>query len=72
MPRTVDPTPVKQFLTVRQLASRYSVNTSTIWRWSRDGEFPQPVQFSNKCTRWRLSEVEAHEAQLPSVQTDAA
>ncbi|MCK7548487.1 helix-turn-helix transcriptional regulator [Marinobacter koreensis] len=51
-----------KFLSDKQLSDRYEVHRATIWRWSRDGFFPQPVKFGNHCTRWKLSDVEAWEA----------
>lgn len=46
-----------------QLAVRYSVHRSTLWRWAKtDPTFPQPVKLSPGCTRWKLSEIEAWDA----------
>lgn len=45
------------------LASRYEVDRTTIWRWSQSKtyKFPAPVKLSPGCTRWRLSDVEQWE-----------
>ncbi|WP_083868138.1 helix-turn-helix transcriptional regulator [Halomonas smyrnensis] len=53
------------YLTVKQLAARYSASVPTIWRWSRDSEtnFPKPVKLSSNCTRWKLEDIEAWEAE---------
>lgn len=50
------------FLSDLDLANRFSVSRSTIWRWaaSRPG-FPSPVRLSPGCTRWRLSDIELWE-----------
>lgn len=45
------------FLPDKQVAVRYGVNRSTIWRWVSEGHFPSPVRFAG-CTRWRLSDLE--------------
>ena len=45
------------------LAERYSVSRSTIWRWAQQGRIPTPVQLSNCCTRWRLDDIEARDAE---------
>lgn len=50
------------YLTDRQAATRYSVSRNTVWRWAKDGGFPKPVQLSPQCTRWRLADLEAWEA----------
>lgn len=49
-----------QYLSDKSLAKRFSVCRTTIWRWSREGEFPKPVKLGG-ATRWRLSDVEAWE-----------
>jgi len=50
------------YLTERDLASRFAVHRTTIWRWLKTYSFPEPVRFSPGCTRWRLADVEAWEA----------
>ena len=51
------------FLTDAQLAQRYNVNRSTIWRWIKSApNFPQPVKLSPNCTRFRQSEIDVWEA----------
>ena len=53
-----------------QLAKRYGVARSTIWRWVHDGNFPKPVRLSDQCTRWRSSEVDEWEVhRKPAVPT---
>jgi len=50
------------YLTDRQIAERFSVSRTTIWRWSRqDPTFPQPTALTRGCTRWRLTDIEAWE-----------
>ncbi len=44
------------------LAERYSVSRTTIWRWAQQGRIPTPIQLSNCCTRWKLDEIEAYDA----------
>ena len=46
-----------------QLADRYGVSRATVWRWVQRGKFPKPVKLSPGCTRWRLADVEAWEAE---------
>lgn len=52
------------YLTVRQVAERYNVSTDTIWRWKRKGDFPKAVHLGTKTTRWRMSDLIAHEASM--------
>jgi len=55
------PDTIRTWLTVKQLADRFDTSTSSIWRWVRRDQFPQPVKLSPGCTRWRLSDVKAWE-----------
>lgn len=51
------------YIAVAQIAARYDVHPSTVWRWAKaDPNFPQPVTLTPGCTRWRLSELEIWEA----------
>ena len=54
------------YLSDKQLASRYGVTRTTIWRWSRVNQFPKPVRFGSGCTRWALRAVEAWEERRES------
>ncbi|MEA3250560.1 MAG: AlpA family phage regulatory protein [Pseudomonadota bacterium] len=51
------------YLTVKQLAVRYSASVPTIWRWARNDDFPSPIKLGANCTRWKLEDVEAWEAE---------
>ncbi len=35
------------------------VSRATLWRWIRDGKFPQPFKLGENCTVWDASEVDA-------------
>lgn len=50
-----------EFASVKQLATRYRVSKSSVWRWSRSGNFPKPRKLSAGCSRWALDEVEVWE-----------
>lgn len=51
-----------QYLSDRSLAARFGVCRTTIWRWSRESDFPKPVKLGG-ATRWSLAKIEAWEAQ---------
>lgn len=52
------------YLSDRQLSERFGVSRTTPWRWAKtDPTFPKPITLSPGCTRWRLTEIEAWEAQ---------
>ncbi|WP_108445454.1 helix-turn-helix transcriptional regulator [Halomonas denitrificans] len=49
------------WLSVKHLRHRFGVHDATIWRWVREGRFPQPVKLGGNLTRWSLSDVESWE-----------
>ncbi len=55
------------YLTDKTLAARYNVGDATIWRWARETDFPNPIKLSAGCTRWKLSDIEAWEAEQKKV-----
>ncbi|EMP54246.1 hypothetical protein MSNKSG1_16746 [Marinobacter santoriniensis NKSG1] len=32
------------FYTVKEVSSRYKIAPATVWRWVKEGRFPQPVK----------------------------
>lgn len=55
-------TPRSHYASVADLATHLSVSKDTIWRWTRNGDFPAPVKLSPQMTRWRWADVHAWEA----------
>jgi prophage regulatory protein len=53
-----------EYVSCVQLARRYGVDRSTIWRWTAKGKLPRPIKFSDQCSRWRLDEIEYTESKL--------
>lgn len=52
------------YLSDVQVAARYQVHRGTIRRWEKsDRSFPKAVKLSPGCTRWKLSDILAWEAQ---------
>lgn len=54
----------ERYLTVKQVAQRFSVTPQTVWRWSKQGpslSFPRPVRIGYGTTRWRLSDILRYE-----------
>lgn len=45
-----------KFFTVKQISVRYSLGVSTIWKWVKVGQFPQPRKM-NGITRWHLEDL---------------
>ena len=53
-----------KYLSDKQCSNRYEVSRQTWWRWVRDGHAPKPVRLSPGCTRWKLADIEAWEAEI--------
>ena len=52
-----------RYVSAGQLAERYNVDKSTIWRWAKRDILPQPIRISEQCTRFDLDEVERRDAE---------
>ena len=52
---------ITAFLKDIEVAMRYGVSRPTIWRWTKNGNFPKPVKLGAGSTRWRSSDIEAWE-----------
>lgn len=50
-----------EFLTIRDLMSRYQVTRATIFNWLRHERLPRGMKVA-RTRRWRLSEITAWEA----------
>ena len=51
------------FLSASDLAKRYSVHKITVWKWRAKKRIPDPVRLPSGMVRWRLSDIEAADAQ---------
>jgi predicted DNA-binding transcriptional regulator AlpA len=52
-----------RFLSIDEVAKRYSVGQSTVWRWVKEGDrFPAPVKLSPGTSRWRETDLLKFEA----------
>lgn len=49
-------------LTKEELAARWKVTTKTIETWVKDGCCPKPVKLGKRRIRFRLTDIEQHEA----------
>jgi prophage regulatory protein len=50
------------YLSAADLAARYGVHITTIWRWAKSGRLPRPVRVTEWTTRWRKEDVDTWEA----------
>ena len=47
------------------VAERYSICRQTVWCWAAKEALPEPIRLSQGVTRWRLSDLIAHERSRP-------
>lgn len=57
----------RHYVSIRQLAARFSVCEMTIRRWVKSRAFPKPSRLSPGCTRWKISDIENWEAKHAAV-----
>jgi predicted DNA-binding transcriptional regulator AlpA len=50
-----------EFISDKDVANRYGVSRTTVWRWASSGDFPQPRKLSPGCSRWAVHEIELWE-----------
>ena len=50
------------YLSDKKVSERYDVSRATVWRWVRDGSFPEPIKLTAGCTRWKESDLEEWES----------
>lgn len=55
---------ITAFLKDTEVAIRYGVSRPTIWRLTKNGNFPKPVKLGAGSTRWRASDLEVWENQF--------
>lgn len=61
------------FPTVEQVAERSGVSTGSIWRWKRDGRFPDARRIGTNITRWHIADLLECESTLDTCfMTDAS
>lgn len=53
----------ERYLSVKEVADRYSVSVQTVWRHTKDSpDFPKPIKVLSGSTRWKLRDLVAYEA----------
>ena len=51
-----------KFASVDELAARYGVNRSSLYKWCKAGQFPPPIKLGPKFSRWRREDIERWES----------
>ena len=47
------------FIRIKDLVKIVPISKAHIWRLARAGKFPKPVRLSERCTAWKVADVEA-------------
>jgi predicted DNA-binding transcriptional regulator AlpA len=53
-----------KYMTVLDIATRYGISQSTVWRWTNSGRFPAPIKLGEKTTRWYVPDVLDYERNI--------
>lgn len=59
-------------LDVKQVSQLCNIGMSTVWSLVKKGKFPQPIKLTNRCTRWKRSDVVAWGENLFNEKNSAA
>ena len=59
------------YLRDEDVAKRFGVARSTIWRWVKQGLFPQPYRLGPSTTRWQEKDILAFEARAAGCWGDS-
>ena len=60
-------------LTVDQVADRYGVGVSTVWKWQGTGHIPPAKRMGERMRRWLLADlIKWEQAGFPQAQTEPA
>jgi len=52
------------YLSVKEVATRYSIGVSTVWDWASKKLLPSPIRYGQRCTRWSSVDLDKHDQQL--------
>lgn len=56
-------------LTVEDLARQLACSTRSIWKWTAEGKFPQPIRLAgSRAVRWLRADIEAYLTAQKAVQ----
>jgi prophage regulatory protein len=54
----------ERILRLKQVVEITNISKSTIWRWVKEGTFPQPTKITNRVTVWKSSDIDAYIASV--------
>jgi len=56
-----------RLLTRHEVAKRFNVAATTIWRWEAEGKIPRGVRVTRSTIRWREDDIDRYVLSLKSV-----
>jgi prophage regulatory protein len=51
--------PCNRLVALPEVKARTGMGTTWIYKHAKDGTFPKPLKLSERCTRWKESEIDA-------------
>ena len=45
-------------LSAKDVAKHLGISRSTVWRFVAAGKLPQPIKISDRCSRWKATDLE--------------
>jgi predicted DNA-binding transcriptional regulator AlpA len=54
----------ERLLRLKQVVEVTKLSKSTIWRWVKDGMFPQPIKITMRVTVWKNSDIQIYIANM--------
>jgi len=68
-----DATTESPLLTVRETAQFLNIGKRTLWRWSNCGRMPKPIKLTDRCVRYRRSDLQQWiDAGCPDLREDTS
>ena len=62
----------KIYYRASEIALKYGMGKSTVWKWSAQGKLPKPQKLATKLTVWRADEVDSAMEDIMRVTTQDA
>ena len=51
------PSGVKIFYRGSELSEALGISQTTLWRWRKNGDFPEPIQLGPRVIAWRVKDI---------------
>lgn len=49
---------MRELLTSDELLKQFRISRTTLFRWVKAGEFPEPIKIGRRSIRWRADEID--------------